>query len=358
MNVTLVPPSHSGIGYLTIWPTGELQPIVSTMNSLDGRIKANAAIVPAGASGSVNVYLSNTANVVIDVNGYFTAPAADTLQFYPLTPCRVVDTRNADGNLGGPYLTGQAERDFPMSQSSCIPQGDNIQAYSFNFTVVPHPSGTELSYLTAWPAGQTRPVVSTLNNLTATVVANAAIVPAGTDGSIAVYPTNDTDLVIDVNGYFAAPGTGGLSLYSTAPCRVLDTRQGQGAFSGELTVDVVDSACSPPSTAKAYVFNATVVPAGSFGYLTLWPDGDTPTVGFYVGRNRRGNHVEYGDRSNQQRFHRRLMPRDLPNWSWTSRVTSLRNREVTCGGKNRLHSRDWLRRPFLAPPYYLLSPQM
>ncbi len=85
VNVTLVPPSHNGIGYLTIWPTGELQPTVSTMNSLDGRVKANAAIVPAGAAGSVNVYLSNTANVVIDVNGYFTAPAEDTLQFYPLT---------------------------------------------------------------------------------------------------------------------------------------------------------------------------------------------------------------------------------------------------------------------------------
>jgi len=275
VNVTLVPPSHNGVGYLTIWPTGELQPTVSTMNSLDGRIKANAAIVPAGASGSVNVYLSNTSNVVIDVNGYFTAPAEGTLQFYPLTPCRVVDTRNANGNLGGPFLTGGAERDFAVSQSSCIPQGGNIKAYSFNFTVVPHPTGQELGYLTVWPAGQSQPLVSTLNNLTATVVANAAIVPAGTAGSIAVFPSSDTDLVVDVNGYFAAPGTGGLSLYSTAPCRVLDTRQGHGAFTGELTVNVVGSVCAPPSAAKAYVFNATVVPAGSFGYLTLWPDGET-----------------------------------------------------------------------------------
>ncbi len=275
VNVTLVPPSHAAIGYLTIWPTGELQPTVSTMNSLDGRIKANAAIVPAGASGSVNVYLSNTANVIIDVNGYFTAPAGDTLQFYPLTPCRVIDTRNANGNLGGPFLAGQTERTFPVLQSSCIPQGHAIQAYSFNFTVVPHPSGNPLEYLTVWPAGQTQPLVSTLNNLTATDVANAAIVPAGTSGSIAVFPSSSTDLVVDVNGYFAAPGAGGLSLYSTAPCRVLDTRQGHGSFVGELTVNVETSLCSPPNTAQAYVLNATVVPQGSFGYLTLWPDGET-----------------------------------------------------------------------------------
>jgi hypothetical protein len=79
--------------------------------------------------------------------------------------------------------------------------------------------------------------------------------------------------VADIDGYFAPAGTGGLQLYPAAPCRVIDTRKAGGAFSGELTVDVVDSACEPPTTAQAYVFNATVVPVGGLGYLTLWPDG-------------------------------------------------------------------------------------
>ena len=107
--------------------------------------------------------------------------------------------------------------------------------------------------------------------------------PAGTTGQISVYPSNDTDLIIDINGYFAAPGTGGLSLYAVAPCRVFDTRHvGSGQpFSGTLTppVDVLHSFCGPPATAHAYVFNATVVPSGALGYLTLWPDGQQrPTV--------------------------------------------------------------------------------
>jgi hypothetical protein len=85
-------------------------------------------------------------------------------------------------------------------------------------------------------------------------------------------------LLVDIDGYFAPAGAGGLSLYPSVPCRVLDTRQGQGAFSGELTVDVLNSVCTPPSTAQAYVFNATVVPVGSLGYLTLWPDGQTQPV--------------------------------------------------------------------------------
>jgi hypothetical protein len=102
-------------------------------------------------------------------------------------------------------------------------------------------------------------------------------VPAGTGGDIAVYPSDDTDLVVDIDGYFAPPVTGGLSLYMFAPCRVLDTRKiGDGQpFSGTLSppVDVMDGPCAPPAAAQAYVFNATVVPQGAMGYLTLWPDG-------------------------------------------------------------------------------------
>ena len=122
------------------------------------------------------------------------------------------------------------------------------------------------------------PQVSTLNAPTGTVVANAAIVPAGTGGDIEAYAYgNDTDLIIDINGYFAAASSGSnpMSLYNLTPCRVLDTRQSppQEPFNGEITVDVADSPCGVPGYATGYVLNATVVPAGSLGYLILWPDG-------------------------------------------------------------------------------------
>jgi YVTN family beta-propeller protein len=271
LNVTVVPPGP--LGYLTIWPTGEEQPAVSTMNSSDGRTKANAAIVPVGYIGEVSVFVSNTTDVVLDIDGYFAPADNSTLAFYPLLPCRVADTRNPNGDLGGPYLTGGVPRGFPILESNCgIP--NTAQAYSLNFTAVPH---GPLGYLTVWPAGQDFPPVSTLNAPTGTVVANAAIVQAGLISNTAVFASNDSDLVIDVNGYFDAPGGGGLSLYPTVACRVIDTRRyypGQ-PFMGEWTVYVVDgvSVCAPPSTAQAYVFNATVVPSASLGYLTLWPDG-------------------------------------------------------------------------------------
>ncbi len=270
LNVTVVP--HGFLGYLTVWPTGEDQPLVSTLNSYDGRVKANAAIVPAGYQDAVSVYAYNTTDLVLDIDGYFAPVSGSTLAFYPLTPCRVADTRNPIGDLGGPYLTGGVPRDFPVLESGCsgLPTDGSAKGYSLNFTVVPH---GPLGYLTVWPTGQSQPLVSTLNAPTGATTANAAIVPEGNGGDVSTYALNDTDLIIDIDGYFAAPGTGGLSLYPVAPCRVLDTRPHPFQFGLNPPVDVLGSVCAPSNQSKAYVFNATVVPQGGLGYLTLWPDG-------------------------------------------------------------------------------------
>jgi hypothetical protein len=174
-------------------------------------------------------------------------------------------------------LQAGVESDYTIAGNCGVPS--NAAAYSFNVTVLPAAGG--LDYLTVWPKGETQPGVSTLNDNTGTIVANAAIVPAGTENATAFYAhSNSTNLLVDVDGYFAPTGTGGLSLYPVAPCRVLDTRQNHGQpFSGEKTVNVVGSACAPPSNAAAYIFNATVVPPGPMLFLSLWPDGETqPTV--------------------------------------------------------------------------------
>ncbi len=129
-----------------------------------------------------------------------------------------------------------------------------------------------------WPTGQSQPQVSTLNAPTGTIVANAAIVPAGTGGQIRTYATDDTELIADINGYFAPANSGAnpLSLYPLQACRTLDTRFGQGGwFSGQYVLDVVDNSCAASNQAQSYVLNATVIPRVSLGYLTLWPDGGT-----------------------------------------------------------------------------------
>jgi hypothetical protein len=249
--------------------------LVATLNSIDGRVKSNAAIVPAGANGAVSVFATDTTDVVLDINGYFVAGNSPTaLAFYPLTPCRIADTRNATAPLGGPSLAGQSVRSFPILASSCgLPS--NAQAYSLNFAAVP--AGPTLGFMTAWPAGQSKPLVASLNDPTGTVLANAVVVPAGANGEVNVFTTDATDLVIDINGYFAPPGPGGLSLYTATPCRVLDSRLPAGTlpFNTTQDVSVTASPCGVPATAQAFVFNATVVPPGFLGYITMWPQGQT-----------------------------------------------------------------------------------
>jgi hypothetical protein len=274
LNLTVVP--DVGLGYLSIWPSGETQPLVSTLNS-DGRTKANAAIVTAGSNGGVSVYASDATHLIIDVAGYFLpAGSLGALAFYPLTPCRVADTRGAASPLGGPYISGLTARDFPILASACnVPL--TALAYSLNFTAVPR---SPLGYLTTWPTGQPQPPVSTLNAFSNTVTANAAIVTAGANGNISAYASNDTDLVIDINGYFAQPLASGLSLYKLAPCRVSDTRTATppAMLDGQQAAPVAGGNCNVPAAAKAYVLNATVIPATFLGFLALWPDGEPQPV--------------------------------------------------------------------------------
>jgi hypothetical protein len=122
-----------------------------------------------------------------------------------MTPCRVVDTRAGKGfggAFGQPSLAGGATRNFPILSNPTCSIPPTAQAHSFNVTVVPP---GPLGFPTIWqgPISNPLPLAATLNDLLGTVVANAAIIPAGMDGSVNVFASNNTDLVIDINGYYA-----------------------------------------------------------------------------------------------------------------------------------------------------------
>jgi uncharacterized repeat protein (TIGR01451 family) len=269
LNVTAVPdgPLH----YLTIWAAGQPQPFVSTVNAWDGTVVANAAIVAAGSGGGVSVFVSDQTDVVLDVAGYFDATGNS---FYTAAPCRVADTRGPTGQFGGPFLGGGQTRDFPIPLGPC-PIPATATAYSLNVTAVP--DSDSLGYLTTWPTGSSRPLVSTLNSWTGKVVANAALVQAGTNGSASVFVTDPADVVLDVNGYFGPPGgVGALAYYPVTPCRLADTRGGQAPMleAGTTRTFAVPAAgCGVPSNAAAYAVNITAVPEGPLSYLTAWPTG-------------------------------------------------------------------------------------
>jgi hypothetical protein len=201
LNFTVVPPAGGPQANLTTWPTGQSQPNVSTLNYA-GKVVANAAIVPAGTNEAINVFVNFPTDVLFDVNGYFGPASGSSLKFHPVTPCRIADTRAAagfTGQFGPPAMAGGTTRTFNIPVSSCGIPG-SATAYTLNFTVVP-PGGGPQANLTTWPAGSAIPNVSTLN-YAGSVVANAAIVPAGLAGAINVFVNFTTDVLIDISGYF------------------------------------------------------------------------------------------------------------------------------------------------------------
>jgi hypothetical protein len=128
-----------------------------------------------------------------------------------ITPCRLVDTRDASypPGSGPPQLSAGVPRSFVLAGQCGIAVG--AQAVSLNVTVV---SPTGLGYVLLYPQGGSQPVVSTLNFTVGQTVANAAIVPLSASGSITVAAAlSNTELLIDTNGYYAAAGVGAANTF-------------------------------------------------------------------------------------------------------------------------------------------------
>jgi hypothetical protein len=281
LNVTVVP--RRTLSWLTVSPSNSsVDPrSVSTLNSYDGRTKANAAIVPADTTDNnraISVFGTDDTDVIVDINGYYVPGTSSSLAFYPVAPCRAVDTRDATrvSGLGIPNLQAGETRTFSLQSSGCgLP--NTAQAYALNFTAVPRTN--RLGFLSVWPGGQSQPIVSTLNATTGTVTANAAIVPVGSSGQVSAYTTDPTDLIIDVSGYYAPPGSGELALYNVTPCRAYDSRgsnlQAPPLGTGSGSQNAAGGGCSGriATTAQSIVMNSTVIPAASLSFLTLWAQG-------------------------------------------------------------------------------------
>jgi hypothetical protein len=216
--------------------------------------------------------------------------AQNPLQFVPVTPCRVVDTR-----ITGNPIIGGTQQDFAIqgNQGGCVGIPQSAAAYAFNVTAIPH---EPLGYLTVWPTGEPQPTVSTLNSVDGRVKANAAIVGAGRGGEVSVYASDTTDVVLDIDGYFT-PATGStLAFYPLAPCRVLDTRNGQLLTGGQWPLESGaggSGECDGSAISSVGISDAVAERSAATGGLD-------PQCG------RWNRHLKYGGGAYDQRVHRRL----------------------------------------------------
>jgi hypothetical protein len=277
INVTLVP--RGSVDFVTVWPAGETRPNVWTIRSPDGNTVANSAIVKAGANGGISIYASDNTDLLIDVAGYYTDNRAiSNLVYYPLTPCRVIDTRldyRNPGPFGPPSMASRETRRFRFPASPClVPQG--AAAYSMTITAVPQ---GPLQFLTAWPAGGQQPNVSSINSPAGRTLANSVILPASADGSLDVFTFNQTDFLIDINGYFAPDdGVSGQFYFPVTQCRASDSTVSGGIYGDDsfrtINVPTAVGCNGIPSTARGYALNVTALPSGSpMPFVTAYPTG-------------------------------------------------------------------------------------
>ena len=132
--------------------------------------------------------------------------SANAASYYTVTPCRLIDTRTANGPYGGPPISGgpTAARTFVFA-GRCK-TSPTAGAISLNVTVTA-PGAT--GFVTLYPGGATLPNTSTINFKAGQTRANNAVVATGFGGDIVIYaglPAGiTTNVIVDVNGYFDLP---------------------------------------------------------------------------------------------------------------------------------------------------------
>ncbi|MFZ9564870.1 MAG: SpoIID/LytB domain-containing protein [Ilumatobacteraceae bacterium] len=213
-------------GFVTAYPCDVPLPNVSSLNFVNDVSVPNAVIVPMSASGDICFYVRGRADLIVDVNGWFSGGGS----FNKVTPQRIADTRNGLGvarsrvgvmNGGGPALA------VPVAKVAGIP-ATGVAAVSVNVTVTGTKANAFGGYVTVYPCG-TMPDASTLNFVSGQTVPNAAIARVSAAGTVCIYVYGEADVIVDVNGWFGSSrGFTGMT-----PVRGSDTRNGLGSVPGK-----------------------------------------------------------------------------------------------------------------------------
>ena len=289
LNLTVTEPWAGG--HLTLWPTGETRPLASNLNVDPGQTVANLATVKVGADGRVSVFNGAGLNhLILDVAGWYgPSRGAGGAAFHSVAPARILDTRTGNRAPPGRVATS-APIDLRVAGRGGVP-ATGASAVVLNVTVTEPVRG---GFLTAWPAGEARPLASNLNFTAGQTVPNLVTVKLGAGGTVSLYHSGSgAHLVADVAGWFGeSPGA---RYHPVLPTRLLDTRipviqLPPGALppgavyppphypnvvpaGGVVDLQVTGPDRAAAAGASAAILNVTAVDPAGGGFLTVWPAG-------------------------------------------------------------------------------------
>jgi len=223
----------------------------------------------------------------------------DGSTYVPVTPTRVLDTRNGTGAPEakiGPNGTIAVNVE-PANVVVPVNMG-TISAVVMNLTATDE---TGNGVITAYPDGGALPSASNLNFSANKNIPNLVTVKVGADDKVDLHngSSASTDLIGDVEGYYVESTTGDYYLPNT-PDRVLDTRKGTGGVTGAVAAGATISLSVPDctsgsgsskvtATAEAVALNVTAVSPTANGVVTVYPSGttlpDASNLNYYSGEN-------------------------------------------------------------------------
>ena len=216
----------------------------------------------------------NATNLTSTLCDELPAAATGPGTYHPVTPTRILDTRNSGALVPGNGFTG-----VQIEGNTAIPgiPSTGVTSVVLNVTVT---STTGGGFLTAWGDNTPRPKTSNLNwtgkNQT---VANMVTVPVPADGAVDFFTNSGAAVIADIQGYYTADTTGA-TFTPVAPARIMDTRKAIGISTktpiSNATISLaVANQGGVPANATAVVLNLTATSTTGGGYFAAYPEGDT-----------------------------------------------------------------------------------
>jgi hypothetical protein len=215
------------------------------------------------------------------------SPGVGAATFTPVTPVRLVDTRNG---IGGITRIGSGRQVVvQVTGTASVPA--TATAAVVNVAAV-NPSSP--GFVTVYPCSDSVPDTSTLNFVGGQTVANTTIAALSGAGQLCVWTFADTDILVDITGWIGPGGTSRLT--PIGPTRVVDTRSGVGGVRlGAGATMAVNFNGVVPAGSTAVALNVTGVTASAPGFITVYPcSGSVPntsTVNYVAGEARPNNTI-------------------------------------------------------------------
>jgi len=280
LNITAFDANASG--FITVWPCGSTQPSTANVYFSGPQSVTGEVLAAIDTTGKVCVASSTPAHISVDVNGYFTAGfRATSLQ-------RVVDTRaNSSQGLREVAKVKLAPKGvLRVKMTDLVAAGVPATGVGAVALSIASLESSSNGYITAYSCAK-RPKVWNLSFSQNVPASTMAVVPVkSSTGEVCIYSSAETDVLVDVMGWFAPADFGIMQ-----PQRVVDTRKSspQGLRSVSKAMIGMDkklkinltklSALGLPATGVAGVLvTVTVESPVADGALMIYPCGVRPKL--------------------------------------------------------------------------------